>query len=296
MQAISRPGVSSPGLFFERSALEFHPIADVFPLMEGEEFKELVKDLAKNGQQQPILTYEGKILDGRNRYRACLEAGIEPWVEGWSGPSPVEAVLSLNLHRRHLSSSQRAAVASRMLPHLEAEAKKRQGVRRTSVNDLTEDRTPQRATAEAARLTGTNRQYVSDAKRLAKEAPEQLERVERGEATIPAARREAFGPAEETSETGEGTPVGDIVGADHPAWTLEWDMPPEGKEYRNVVKWVDRVMKLDPVKVASYCKDDYEANRDLEHVRDMIGWFDRYRDALEKRREDLKPGNLRAVN
>ncbi len=91
-------------------------------------------------------------------------------------------------------------------------------------------------------------------------------------------------------------PVGEIVAAEHPAWTLEWDVPPEGKEYRNVVKWVDRIMKLDPEKVASYCKDDYEAGRDLEHVGDMLGWFSRYRDALEKRRKDLKPGKLRAVN
>jgi ParB-like chromosome segregation protein Spo0J len=97
-------------------------------------------------------------------------------------------------------------------------------------------------------------------------------------------------------EAAKEPPVGEIIGADHPAWTLEWDVPPEGKEYRNVVKWVDRVMKLDAEKIASYCKDDYEATRDLEHVRDMIGWFFRYEAALEKRRKDLKPGNLRAVN
>lgn len=85
--------------------MEFHPIANVFPLVEGEEFRELVKDIEKNGQHQPIYMYEGKILDGRNRFRACLEADVEPWIEKWAGSNPVEFVASLNLHRRHLSSS-----------------------------------------------------------------------------------------------------------------------------------------------------------------------------------------------
>jgi ParB-like chromosome segregation protein Spo0J len=76
--------------------LEFHPIADAFPLMEGEEFKDLVRDIAEHGQQQPILTHNGRILDGRNHYRACLEAGVEPWTERWYRDSPVEAVVTLN--------------------------------------------------------------------------------------------------------------------------------------------------------------------------------------------------------
>ena len=50
---------------------------------------ELLKDIKKNGQQQPILTHEGKILDGRNRCKACVEASVEPWVERWYGDSPV---------------------------------------------------------------------------------------------------------------------------------------------------------------------------------------------------------------
>jgi ParB-like chromosome segregation protein Spo0J len=77
--------------------LEFHTIANAFPMMEGEEFKELVRDIAEHGHQQPILTHEGKILDGRNRYRARLEMGVEPWTERWHGDSPVEAAVSLNI-------------------------------------------------------------------------------------------------------------------------------------------------------------------------------------------------------
>jgi ParB-like chromosome segregation protein Spo0J len=56
--------------------LEFHPLADVLPLIEGAKFDELVASIKANGLREPIVTLDGKIIDGRNRYRACLAAGI----------------------------------------------------------------------------------------------------------------------------------------------------------------------------------------------------------------------------
>jgi ParB-like chromosome segregation protein Spo0J len=62
---------------------EFHPAAALFPLMDvdGPEFGELVRDVQEHGLVQPIVLHEGKILDGRNRYRACQHAGVEPRFE-----------------------------------------------------------------------------------------------------------------------------------------------------------------------------------------------------------------------
>ncbi len=96
--------------------LEFHPVADLFPLLHGEAFQKLVADIQNNGLLEPILVdADRRIIDGRNRYLACLQAGVEPRFTEWQGEGLLpELALSLNLHRRHLNESQRAMVAARL--------------------------------------------------------------------------------------------------------------------------------------------------------------------------------------
>jgi len=103
--------------------LEFHPLANLFPLIEGMDFDRLVEDVRANGLLDKIVILDGKILDGRNRYRAAIEAGVLKRI-GQSEPAhfrhfnleaegdPLIWVLSKNLHRRHLNDGQRAAVAA----------------------------------------------------------------------------------------------------------------------------------------------------------------------------------------
>jgi ParB-like chromosome segregation protein Spo0J len=58
--------------------LPFHEVADLFPLLEGADFQALKADIQAHGVREPVWTYQGRIIDGRNRYRACRELGIDP--------------------------------------------------------------------------------------------------------------------------------------------------------------------------------------------------------------------------
>ena len=97
-----------------------HPIANAFPMMTGERLANLVNSIKVNGQKVPVLLQKGPkdkvlVLDGRNRLRACEEAGVEPMVSYVESPESIlELILSLNADRRHQSSSQRALAAARL--------------------------------------------------------------------------------------------------------------------------------------------------------------------------------------
>ncbi|HNU53164.1 MAG TPA: DNA methyltransferase [Verrucomicrobiota bacterium] len=96
-------------------SLEHHPIADRFPLLNGPRFEELVRDLQDHGLREPITLYEGMILDGRNRYRACRQLGIEPQTRALpDGLDPWAYVWSLNGQRRDLSADQRYLIWKRV--------------------------------------------------------------------------------------------------------------------------------------------------------------------------------------
>jgi ParB-like chromosome segregation protein Spo0J len=96
---------------------EAHPLADIFPkLMEVNPtgYRAFVDDIKARGQQEPITIHEGKILDGRNRYDACVEHHLGVKTKLYEGDDPIGFVLSANLHRRHLNESQRAMVAAKL--------------------------------------------------------------------------------------------------------------------------------------------------------------------------------------
>jgi len=168
------------------SALEFHPLANIFPLVEGQEFAELVADIREHGLREPIVVYEDKILDGRNRYRACDAAGMEPTFTVYTGDDPVAYVISLNLRRRHLDESQRAMVAAKL-------ATLRDGQRADLVEGLPIGR--------ASALLNVGERTIARAREVQEHGtPELVSAVERGVVSVSAAADIASQPIEEQRE------------------------------------------------------------------------------------------------
>lgn len=168
--------------------------------MSTDEYAALKADIAEHGLLHPVVLYKGRVLDGRHRMRACRELGVEVTTVEYEGDDPVRYVIAANLHRRHLSSSQRAALALELLPPLEAEARGRQRAAAFATNEQRRGavvarvpEAPGRAREQAGKLFGVSARYVSDAKRLARDRPEMLQAVRSGTATL----REALAVADD---------------------------------------------------------------------------------------------------
>lgn len=92
-----------------------HPAALLMPTMSDAEFEALCDDIAEHGVLQPVVTYQGQILDGRHRIRACDLLGIDPPSIEYTGDDPAGFVISTNIVRRHLSAEQKRAAIEALL-------------------------------------------------------------------------------------------------------------------------------------------------------------------------------------
>ena len=175
------------------AALAFHSLSNLFPLIEGAAFEELVADVRQHGVREPVVLYEGKILDGRHRYRASILAGIECPTRVYDGDDPLGYMISLNLKRRHLNESQRAMVAARL-------ANMRQGARtdlRPSAN------LPEVGQPAAATMLNVSERLLRSAKAVQQDvgaAPELVAAVERGNLAVSVAVHAIRLPAEDQRE------------------------------------------------------------------------------------------------
>lgn len=157
--------------------MKHHPAAALFPMMSERKLRALADDIKAQGLREPVLTYKGAVLDGRNRLLACRLAGVAPRFREYRGTNPLRYVMSANLARRHLSSSQLAMLGADLLPFLEEEAKARKG-KRTDLG-IKLDRGG-RSREHAGRLTDCSPAYIAAAKAIVKDAPDVADHVRSG--------------------------------------------------------------------------------------------------------------------
>ena len=156
---------------------EYHPIAEEIPRWGSDSFEKLREDIATNGLVNSIVLYDGKILDGRHRYEACLEAGVKPSFREYKGDDPVGHVLSLNLLTRDWKPGQKAMIASN-LANLSSGVGKGQG---KSANW----RTSETSQSDAAEQMGSSRRSVQRAKKVRDKANEAITKmVEDGDISV----------------------------------------------------------------------------------------------------------------
>jgi DNA modification methylase/ParB-like chromosome segregation protein Spo0J len=226
--------------------MEFHSIANIFPMLDSDSLSSLASDIKSNGLKSSILVYEGAILDGRNRFQACQAAGVLPRFETFSGTlhEALSLVWSLNFQRRHLNSSQ-AAIADAKRKTLDdqynatvtaiAEAKRERPENARPTNEVREQNKsvqlivpikPKDTTALTdhyrATAAGTNRTYIKQADDLVKAGRTDLiEQIEKGKLTISQAkmvvkREEKLQDLERAAQQSEE----EAIKEDSPKWSV----------------------------------------------------------------------------
>lgn len=170
--------------------LQAHPVADLFPVMSDTEYADLVADIRKHGLREPIWVHrDGRIIDGRNRYRACAEAGVDAAQRTYEGDDDglVSFVVSLNLKRRHLNESQRASVGARLenMTHGGTRAPEQDANLHLALDLPQETYVPEVRRTDAAEMLNVSSRSIASARKVHERGvPELVEKLDRGEIAV----------------------------------------------------------------------------------------------------------------
>jgi ParB-like chromosome segregation protein Spo0J len=172
----------------EPDDLVAHPFADLFPMMPESDLKRLVTSITQDGQDEKIVMHEGKILDGRNRYAACKEAGVDPEFDDYDGTDPMSYVIRKNLYRRNLNTSQKGMTAARLASLTRGGDRRSEGFK-ASIGGLKIE--------NAAELVGVGEKTVDRAKTvLSSDRSDLIRAVDDGTMTVAAAVKALKKPKE----------------------------------------------------------------------------------------------------
>jgi DNA modification methylase len=222
------------GTRVDTANLAWHPAACIFPMMPDDELQSLADDIAKHGLREPVVMFDGKVLDGRNRSAACAIAQVKPKTIEFNGTAAdaLAFVWSKNRTRRHLTSSQ-AAIADAKRAQLDGEyqnaiaetakaqpknhhqkSKSTGGKNSPSKRDDTT-----RTDAKRAEAAGTNRKYIKPAEKIVATRPDLAEKIEQGKLTVPQAAAE-IKRTEKAAEIKQKAEAVAELSNDQPLWTL----------------------------------------------------------------------------
>lgn len=283
----------------------FHPIANVFPLMGEKEFADLVEDIRANGQMDPIVMFDGRILDGRNRYLAIEEINKDlpvnermphteiKFEQKWPGRDPADFVWAHNVARRHLTQPQ-IDFAAQALEELGWGGKPGN---RNAAKDKTEmsTDTPEgpKTRKQIAEETGATVTGMARAAKVRKSGTTKVQKAVRdGDLSLRAAHRIAGLPPEEQEEIMQGdkparesarrealavTPKKTPARKVSPTVTMKGHMTGHQSGIRDVVLinkfWAenkDKIVELDAADLRSFIKDLEESRRAASQLLTLL--------------------------
>jgi ParB-like chromosome segregation protein Spo0J len=174
--------------------MDFHEAANIFPMMSEDGIDSLAADIEANGLQCPVEVFQGKIIDGRNRWMACMRVGVTAKTVHVNPPDPIAYVLSLNLHRRHLDITQQSMVGGRARALYDKQAKERQKVRVGNQPGAEVENLPQldkgKARDMAGKAVGVSGRSIDLATKVLKNGSKELiDACDRGEVAVSAAAK-----------------------------------------------------------------------------------------------------------
>lgn len=291
--------------------LQIHPYANIFPAFSTSDDDALSKSIAEHGQIHPIIIFEGKILDGRHRYKACRKAGVKTkWIV-FSGTAEqaLNFVATVNLDRRHLSESQRAMAAAKL-----AEARLNLSSRKDdSIANLQKPETQTEERKKAADEFNISHRSVETASKVLEEAPAKVvKKVETGEISLNAAANEvkAKEKAKEPVVDVFGKPIPDPL---HKMWSRRGEILELMKGVASLMNKITEARKADDELFAGTEFSDaaVDLSQAHTHLRAAQYWclcpycqgrarekctFCKKRGFVSKDKYELVPTELRAIN
>lgn len=221
-----------------------HQLSAIFPAMPDDEYESLKAHISAHGQQSAIATFDGQVLDGWHRYRACEELGLEPKLREMPKATDALAfVLGQNLNRRHLDSSQRAILAGKIANMNHGGDRKTEPKNQGASLPLD----PQISVVDAAKKLNVSPRSVKDA-RVVLEDKKQAAKVMAGEKTVSAAAKEIRAKKEAAKEVHR-----DATGYAIPEKILPlWNRRGEVKDVLDAISHARSVLR----KVMERIKDD----------------------------------------
>ena len=167
--------------------LKPHALAQLLEFGSNIDLDGLTKHIKEHGydQDEPIILFEGMILDGRHRHECCKRAGIIPPFREFCGKDPV-AYIRKKIFRQHLPVSERAKIAATLAdlpahrPELSApndalnnglkmsqtQAAKALGVSRRSVQRAKSRTSSKNRTSKSGEVKFSYKDYITDLGKL----------------------------------------------------------------------------------------------------------------------------------